>query len=65
MGFFKWLYRQPGRINRSVEKTVVASAVVQGEAPGQTVVDPGAMNAALGEMQGGQPEGDDSARIED
>ena len=34
MGFFNWLYRLPGRINRSMEKTAVASSVENGGNPG-------------------------------
>ena len=57
MGFFKLLYRLPGRIVPSAEQAVLASSVVQSEVPGQTVMDAGSMSAALAEMQGG-PEAD-------
>jgi hypothetical protein len=61
VGFFKWLYRLPGRIDRSVEKTVIASSVVQGESMGATQLDPGAMNAALGEIEGSRSDAGDPA----
>jgi hypothetical protein len=65
MGFFRWLYRLPGRIERNMEKTAIASSVVTGEGMGGTHVDVTAMNAAAAEMKGsGQPEGD-SAHGED
>jgi hypothetical protein len=51
MKFFRWLYRLPGRIDRSMEKTVLASSVVESEGMGQLHVDPVAVNAALGEME--------------
>ena len=61
MGFFKWLYRLPGRIERNMEKTAVASSVVESEGMGGTHVDVTAMKSALGEMEGsGQREGDSS-----
>jgi hypothetical protein len=52
VGFFKWLYRLPGRIDRNMEKSVLAPSVVQSESMGGMQVDPGAMNAALGEIEG-------------
>ena len=51
MTFFRWLYRLPGRIDRSMEKTALASSVVEREGMGQLHVDPVAVNAALGEME--------------
>jgi hypothetical protein len=56
--FFKWLYRLPGRIVSSTERTVVASSVVQSETAGQTVIDPGLLSAAIAELQGGRAEAD-------
>ena len=47
MGFFKWLYRLPGRIDRSMEKTALAASVVQGEGRGGTHVNTQMVNAAL------------------
>jgi hypothetical protein len=52
VGFFKWLYRLPGRIDRNMENAVIASSVVQSESMGGTQVDPGAMNTALDEIEG-------------
>ena len=34
MGFFRWLYRLPGRIERNMEKTAVAASVEPGGNPG-------------------------------
>jgi hypothetical protein len=28
MGFFRWLYRLPGRIDRNMEKTALAASIV-------------------------------------
>jgi len=51
MGFFKWLYHLPGRIDRSMEKTALASSAVQGEGRGGTHVDPTAVNAVREEIE--------------
>lgn len=64
MGFFRWLYRLPGRLDRSMEKTALASSVVQSEGIGQVHLDPVAMNAALGEMEGSGSRESDSADAE-
>jgi hypothetical protein len=64
MGFFRWLYRLPGRIDRSIEKTALASSVIESEGTGQLNLDPGAMNAALGEMEASGSREPDSADAE-
>lgn len=61
MGFFRWLYRLPGRIDRSMEKPALASSVIEGEGIGQLNVDPVALNAALGEMEASGSREQDSA----
>jgi hypothetical protein len=48
MGFFNWLYRLPGRIDRSMEKTAVGVSVDSSEG---TQVNPQSVETALGEMQ--------------
>jgi len=48
MGFFRWLYRVPGRVERNMEKTALASSVVESEGMGGTHVNPQSMNEALG-----------------
>lgn len=50
MGFFKWLYRLPGRIDRSMEKTALASSVVQSEGIGGTHPNAMGVKAVLGEI---------------
>lgn len=60
--FFKWLYRLPGRMNRSIERTAIAASVVESEGPGQLQVDPVAMSAALSELEASEEE--DSADAE-
>ena len=47
-----------------MEKTALASSVVQSEGIGQLRVDPVAMNAALGEMEAGGSRESDSADAE-
>lgn len=47
MGFFRWLYRVPGRIDRSMEKTALAASVVEGEGMGGTQLNTQMVNAAL------------------
>ena len=64
MGFLKWLYRLPGRIDASMEKTVLASSVIESEGMGQLAVEPVAMNAALSEMEGSGSGDADSADAE-
>ncbi|MFL5942770.1 MAG: hypothetical protein ACJ75L_05850 [Gaiellaceae bacterium] len=64
IGFFRWLYRLPGRFDRSMEKTALASSVIQSEGIGQLNIDPGAMNAALGEMEARGSREADSADAE-
>jgi len=64
MRIFRWLYRLPGRIDRNVEKTVIASSVIQSEEMGGIQVDPVAMNAALDAIAGGREREGDSARAE-
>jgi hypothetical protein len=46
MGFFKWLYRLPGRIGRDLERTAIADSVM----PGRNA-NPQAVNLARGEFQ--------------
>jgi len=59
MGFFRWLYRLPGRIGRSMERTALASSAVQGEGMGGTHVDPTAVNAVRDEIEGSvRPDGE-------
>jgi hypothetical protein len=51
MGFFKWLYRLPGRISRDMEKTALASSVENGGNPGpQSNLT--AVQSSLGFMEG-------------
>lgn len=65
MGFFKWVYRLPGRVNRSMEKTALAASVVESEGMGGTQWNMPSVNAALREMEtSGAGEGD-SADSED
>lgn len=47
MGFFRWLYRLPGRIDRNMERTALAASVVEGEGRGGTHVNAQMVNAAL------------------
>jgi hypothetical protein len=62
MGFFKWLYRLPGRINPSMEKTALAASVVESEGMGGTQWNMPSVNTALREMEtDGAGEGDSTA----
>jgi hypothetical protein len=47
MGFFRWVYRLPGRIDRSMEKTALATSVVKGEGRGGTQLNTQMVSAAL------------------
>jgi hypothetical protein len=51
MGFFRWLYRVPGRIDRSMEKTALAASVVEGEGMGGTQLNTQMVNAALARIE--------------
>ena len=61
MGVFKWLYRLPGRINRSFGPTVAATNVERGGGMGGVGVDPAAVSIVAEEIKGstGSDEGDD------
>ena len=61
MGFFRWLYRLPGRIERSMEKTALAGSVVESEGMGGTHVNPQSMNEALGMLETSDPDEGDAA----
>jgi hypothetical protein len=65
MGLFGWLYRLPGRINRSMEETALAASVIEGEGGGPQL-NTQMVNAALarteasgsGEEQSDEAEGE-------
>jgi hypothetical protein len=61
VGFFKWLYRLPGRIDRSMERTALASSVVQSEGLGGTHPSAIGVKAVLGEIEGSGSREDDFA----
>ena len=63
MGFFRWLYRLPGRIDRSMERTALAASVVEGEGMGGTQLNTQMVNAALArtEPSGSREEEPDEA----
>ena len=61
VGFFKWLYRLPGRIDRSMEETALASSVIQSEGLGGTHANAMGVKAVLGEIEGSGSREDDSA----
>jgi hypothetical protein len=65
MGFFRWLYRLPGRINRSFGPTVAATNVERGVGMGGVGVDPAAVSIVAEEIKGstGSDEGDDQDHI--
>jgi hypothetical protein len=65
MGFFKWLYRLPGRLNRSIEKTALASSVVRGEGMDGTQFNLTSVNLALSEIERSGTREDDSATAKD
>jgi hypothetical protein len=65
MGFFKWLYRLPGRLNRSIEKTALASSVVRGEGMDGTQFNLTSVNLALSEIERSGAREDDSATAKD
>jgi hypothetical protein len=65
MGFFKWLHRLPGRINRSIEKTALAASVVESEGMGGTQWNMPSVNTALREMEMDGAGEADSAATED
>lgn len=62
MGFFKWLYRLPGRINRNMERTALASSVETGN-PGQQSNLVG-VQSGLGFVEDGKAREGDSADAE-
>jgi hypothetical protein len=64
VGLFKWLYRLPGRVDRSMEKTALASSVVRGEGMGGTQFNLSSVKVALGELEGGGSHEDDSEDTE-
>jgi hypothetical protein len=51
MGFFRWLYRLPGRIDRSMEKTALGASVVQSEGMGGPDSSAIGVNAVVGEIE--------------
>jgi hypothetical protein len=61
VGLFKWLYRLPGRIDRSMEKTALASSVIQSEGMGGTHPNAMGAKAVLGEIEGTGSREDDPA----
>src|SRR5215472_3832809 len=63
VGFFNWLYRLPGRLNRSVEKTALASSVENGGNPGPQS-NLAAVQSSLGSMEGDKAGEGDSADSE-
>jgi hypothetical protein len=63
MGFFNWLYRLPGRINRSIEKTALASSVENGGNPGPQSNLAG-VQSGLGFIEGDKAREGDSADSE-
>jgi hypothetical protein len=60
VGFFKWLYRLPGRIDRSMEKTALASSVTQSEGTGGTHPNAVGVKTALGEIEESESHEDES-----
>jgi hypothetical protein len=63
MGFFKWLYRLPGRINQSLERTALASSVENGGNPGPQSNLVG-VQSGLRFMEGDEPREGESADSE-
>ena len=63
MGFFKWLYRLPGRINGSMERTALASSVENGGNPGPQSNLVG-VQSGRGFMEGDEPREGESADSE-
>jgi hypothetical protein len=61
VGFFEWLYRLPGRINRSFGPTVAATNVERGGGMGGVGVDPTAVSIVAEEIKGpaGYEQGDE------
>jgi hypothetical protein len=51
VGFFKWLYRLPGRINRSFGPTVAATNVESDGWMGGVGIDPGAVGIVAEELK--------------
>jgi hypothetical protein len=59
VGFFKWLYRLPGRIDRSLGPTFAATDVERGGGMGGVGVDPTAVGIVADEIKGAT----DSSRV--
>ena len=61
VGVFKWLYRLPGRLNRSFGPTVAATNVERGGGMGGVGVDPSAVSIVAEEIKSssGSDEGDE------
>jgi hypothetical protein len=51
VGFFKWLYRLPGRIDRSLGPTFAATNVDKGGGMGGVGVDPTAVGVVAEEIK--------------
>jgi hypothetical protein len=64
VGFFKWLSRLPGRLDRSMEETALASSVVRGEGMGGTQFNLPSVKAGISELEGNGPRKGDSADVE-
>ena len=63
MGFFNWLYRLPGRLNRSMEKVALASSVENGGNPGPQS-NLAAVQSGLGFIEGNKAGEGESADSE-
>jgi hypothetical protein len=61
VGFFKWLYRLPGRIDRSLGPTFAATDVERGGGMGGVRVDPTAVGIVAEEIK----ESTGSNRVDD
>jgi hypothetical protein len=64
MRFFRWLYRLPDRLDRSMEKTALASSVVRGEGRGGTQLNLPSVSAGLSDLEASRPGDADSSDAE-
>ena len=62
MGIFKWLYRLPGRINRSFGPTVAATNVERGGGMGGVGIDPSAVSIVAEEIKSPSGSGEGNER---
>jgi hypothetical protein len=62
VGIFKWLYRLPGRINRSFGPTVAATSVERGVGMGGVGVDPASVSIVAEEIKSSTGSDEDGDR---